>query len=331
MTRSLPSSWVLALVACLAVTLTGCVNAREARAKAADATAQFHTHFNDGRFDTIYALADPAFQKTMTAQQFDAFLGPSRTQLGSFQRVAKPGAWVLNPENTTGTFVTLTDESMFTHGSAQEVFVWRVATTCTLFKYTLNNVNVPSHPSAPVKAVLSTRPVQFMPIHASVEHLEALRRYYRGQLGIDVPLLPELVPDRAAWSPDRRQWSAEGLAEQVRQAVGNQDAVVIGITGDDIYLRRRAWQFAFGWRADNRVAVVSYARMDPRFFKEPADDEVLRHRLLHMVTKDLGLMWVGLEASPDPASPVYQNIGGLEELDAMGDDLVIAGFPVVTR
>jgi hypothetical protein len=91
------------------------------------------------------------------------------------------------------------------------------------------------------------------------------------------------------------------------------------------------WRFAFGLRAGNRVAVVSYARMDPRFFGRPEATSLLQRRLRRMVTKDLGLMLYGLyglSASADPASPIYRDIGGLDELDAMQDDLASAGFPV---
>jgi predicted Zn-dependent protease len=121
------------------------------------------------------------------------------------------------------------------------------------------------------------------------------------------------------------------LAEQVRQAVPIDDALVIGVTGEDIYLRDSNWQFAFGWPKDDRVAIVSYARMDPQFFNQREDLDVLRRRLRRMVTKDLGLMLFDLEPSPDPESPVYRDIGGIAELDAMGDDLARTGFPVVSR
>jgi predicted Zn-dependent protease len=121
------------------------------------------------------------------------------------------------------------------------------------------------------------------------------------------------------------------LAEQVRQAVGNVDVLTIGITGEDIYLRSVNWQYAFGWRSDDRVAIVSYARMDPRFFNGAEDVDLLHRRLRHMVTKDLGLMLFKLPVSSDRASPMYQDIGGLEELDAMGENLARAGFLIARR
>jgi predicted Zn-dependent protease len=329
-TRNAPSSAVFVLAVWCGFALGGCTNVNDARAKSDTATHRFHEQFDRGQFDAIYAAADPDFQKNRTAQQLKALLEPYRAQLGPFQGVPQPGGWALS-RTPTGAIVTLTDRSTFAHGSAQELFVWRVGrTTCTLLNYTMSNIRNPAHAHV-ATAEQATRPVRFMPIHASAAHLQYLQRYYQEQLGLDAELLPELITDRAAWTPDRLQWSAEGFAEQVRQSVGNDDAVVIGVTGDDIYVRSLNWQFAFGWRLDNRVAIVSYARMDPRFFKRAENVDLLRRRLRHMVTKDLGLMLFDLEASPDPDSPVYRDIGGIEDLDAMGEDLALAGFPVVTR
>jgi predicted Zn-dependent protease len=146
--------------------------------------------------------------------------------------------------------------------------------------------------------------VRFVPIYASVAYLESLRHYYEEQLDVRVEVLPALTPDPSAWTSERGQWSAEGLAEQVWQAVGAVDAVTIGITGDDLYRRNVDWQnegrlpegeeaaptYVFGWRADEYVAVVSYARMDPRVYGDAADAKVLQQRLKRMITKELGLM-----------------------------------------
>lgn len=321
----------LAFAVSCALALCGCANAQQARVQTEAATVRFHEHFNRGQFDAIHAAADPDFQKAGTAQQLRESLEIYRSQLGPFQRAAKPGSWELN-WNTNGAFVTLTTESTFANGSAQENFVWRVGgTECVLLRYSLDNMRILARARVPVvQAKAATRPVRFMPFRASLEHLHYLQLYYREQLGLDIELLPELKVDRAAWTSDRQQWSAEGLAEQVRQSIESDDAVVIGITGEDIYLRRSNWRFAFGFRADH-VAIVSYARMDPQFFRQPGNLELTQRRLRHMVTKNLGLMLFNMDASPDPASPLYKDIGGIEELDAMGEDLAGAGFPVVSR
>jgi hypothetical protein len=42
-------------------------------------------------------------------------------------------------------------------------------------------------------------------------------------------------------------------------------------------------------------------------------------------------MLYDLETSPDADSPMYRDIEGNEDLDSMGEELALAGFPVVTR
>ena len=42
-------------------------------------------------------------------------------------------------------------------------------------------------------------------------------------------------------------------------------------------------------------------------------------RLRKMVGKNIGIMYFGLEMSADPASMLYANIGGPQELDAMSE------------
>ena len=73
-------------------------------------------------------------------------------------------------------------------------------------------------------------------------------------------------------------------------------------------------------RVMNAVAVVSPARMDRGcmgLFQ--ADDDRIMARLRKTVRKNLGLLYFGLRMSADPASMVYGNIGGPQELDAMSE------------
>ena len=50
-----------------------------------------------------------------------------------------------------------------------------------------------------------------------------------------------------------------------------------------------------------------------------ADDGRVMARLRKMVGKNIGIMYFGLEMSADPASMLYSNIGGPQELDAMSE------------
>jgi len=304
-----------------AVAFAACVNVERVTTQAQAATDEFHARFSNSQFTQIHDDADPEFQKATTGPQLSALLGDHRARLGLFKGTTSTRAVEVS-RAARGTVVRIVYDSTFAQGSAEEEFVWTIqGTQARLWKYWISNVSVGTRVPTAKRA---TRPVRLMPFRASPDLLEYLRSYYKEHLDLEIEILPELIADRGAWNKDRRQWSGEGLTEQIRQTVGNQDAVVIGITGEDIYLRSEDWQFAFSYHADDRVAVVSYNRMDWRL----ANTDGLRRRLRRMVTKDLGVMLYQLALSEGRTSPLYQSIDGVSDLDAMGDDLASAGFPV---
>ncbi len=100
----------------------------------------------------------------------------------------------------------------------------------------------------------------------------------------------------------------------------NKNAVIIGLTDGDMYIDKMNWQFAFGYRAENRFAVIATARMNPVNFREPADLKLLASRLRKMITKNIGILYFDKEQNSNPRSVLYDNVMGLEELDSMGED-----------
>jgi predicted Zn-dependent protease len=94
---------------------------------------------------------------------------------------------------------------------------------------------------------------------------------------------------------------------------------VIAVTSEDLYVRSRPdWGWAFGLRDDGHLAVVSTARMEaaPGLVGDRLEDT----RLRKMVTKDIGVLFFGLDQSPDPTSVLFNNILSVDDLDAMGED-----------
>ena len=158
--------------------------------------------------------------------------------------------------------------------------------------------------------------------HEPAGVVDRLPRHFRDTLGIAIEQLPAMtVPERAS-DPARSQLIAEELAAAIPRsypAIANDpQARVIGITGDDMYLRRMRWAFGFSLRSDDeRIAIVSYARMDPEALGLSRDDELLRNRVAKMVAKDIGILCFGLPVSNNPRSALYGNIGGTDELDVM--------------
>ena len=164
--------------------------------------------------------------------------------------------------------------------------------------------------------------------HAAEPVADDLIKHYRDRLQLSIEPLSPLALDTTLIDKGRGQLVAEWAIDAIRQRyprVVRQGAVVIGITDADMYIEKMNWRFAFSYRqtgaASQRVAIVSFARMDPKFFGEIADDDLMMRRLRKMVTKNIGALYFGLPLSKDPKSVMFGNIMGLEELDAMGDEL----------
>jgi YD repeat-containing protein len=95
-----------------------------------------------------------------------------------------------------------------------------------------------------------------------------------------------------------------------------------------MYISEMNWSYAFSWRQEERFAVVSTARMDPLFSKEPADPKIVEARARKMITKDIGLLHYRLQPSYDFSSAVYDYIDDVEDLDNMGEDFLTSDAQV---
>src|SRR5262249_18121511 len=152
--------------------------------------------------------------------------------------------------------------------------------------------------------------------------VEELPRHFQETLGIVIERLPPMTVPAGAFDPARSQVVAEQLTAAIARnypaVAADVDARVIGITGDDMYLRQMRWIFGFSLRSDDeRIAIVSYARMDPENLGLSRDAELLRSRVAKMVAKNIGILCFGLPLSDNPRSVMYRNIGGTDELDVM--------------
>lgn len=154
--------------------------------------------------------------------------------------------------------------------------------------------------------------------------VEELKTYYHDRFGITVEALPLLPFDQTTYDQRRHQLIAEELVEQVKRGYPKQaqdeNAILIGMTDGDMYIRQMDWQFGFNYRPDDRFAVIACARMDPINFGKPADDKLLRSRVRKMLTKNIGIMYFKKQASANPKSVLYDKVLGLEDLDYMGEE-----------
>ena len=152
--------------------------------------------------------------------------------------------------------------------------------------------------------------------------IHALADQYRAQLGLEVEVAPPVPLDSSAFDPARQQFVAESLLVMMRHGVArladDPNAVLIGVTQQDMYIAGRSWRYAFSYRYGNS-AVVSTAHMRPFLAGLRGKNAVLQSRLRKMVAKNLGLLVYRLPPSRDPSSVLYDNIQGPDDLDVMSE------------
>ena len=165
--------------------------------------------------------------------------------------------------------------------------------------------------------------IYFVPLgDFSPAKVEGLVAYYRDEYGISVGTLPAVPLNPSVVNSERQQLVAEAVIELIKAAnpdlVEDPGAILIGLTGEDMYISQYSWRFTFSWRQEGRYAVVSDARMSIR--SRGVSAETVLIRLRKMVTKNIGILYYRLPQSDDPRSVLYKNVGGIEELDYMGEE-----------
>lgn len=155
--------------------------------------------------------------------------------------------------------------------------------------------------------------------------LERLRTHFRDEYGLNFKVLPPVLLTDDDADASRLQLVAERFMDAVGRALPSRGTgdVVVGVTDYDMMIREKPdWRFAFADREVTRgIGVVSTTRMDPTSFGLPADDELLFHRLVKMVAKHVGVMYLHLSPSSDPRSVMYNNVLSVEDLDLMREEL----------
>ena len=168
--------------------------------------------------------------------------------------------------------------------------------------------------------------IYFVPLgDFSTDQMQQLANYYHRRLGLEIPILKTITVPTSAMDSNREQLVAEKLVTDMRNAfpelASDPQAILIGFTSQDMYPVTKQWRFAFGWReTDARAAVVSTARMNLHYLGQPFWGSSPKTRLRKMVTKDIGVLYYGLSQSDNPKSVLYNNIMGIQELDAVGEE-----------
>ncbi|HSE17950.1 MAG TPA: tetratricopeptide repeat protein [Pyrinomonadaceae bacterium] len=154
--------------------------------------------------------------------------------------------------------------------------------------------------------------------------LKRLVNSCKQKTGIDV-IVTQPVPFVLSTVDKRRQ---QVIAEEAINLMklhypnlaSDPNAVVIGLTDEDLFVHRKEWEWAFSYRMQGRFAVVSSARMNPASFGGAANDVLTESRLRKMVLKNIGALYYFMPLNHDPKSVLYEGVGSVADLDNMGED-----------
>ena len=165
------------------------------------------------------------------------------------------------------------------------------------------------------------RNVYFAPIgDFPLEKVEALVAHYQAKYDLTIEIGAPIAVPSGALDTQRDQLGADRLLDAIwasDTAVADPEAVIIGLTDQDMYIEDLDWRYAYAFRSNNGLhAVISTAR----FNAYRADEARQMQRLRKMITKNLGFLYYGLGSSQDPGSVMYGQIMGPDDLDAVSED-----------
>ena len=196
------------------------------------------------------------------------------------------------------------------------------------------SINCGDHPDRSSSNLEGEGKVYFIPLgDFPSESVALLVAYYKQKFDLRIETLPGLSLEDNVRDSSRNQLVAENVIAMMKNLNSalalDHEAILIGITNEDMYIQKNAWRFAFAWRERDRLAVVSTAHMVPFFRRHHfphallfgLDDKLLHCRLKKMVSKYIGLMHYGLSQSNDPKSVLYGPILSLGDLDNMGEEI----------
>jgi YD repeat-containing protein len=150
--------------------------------------------------------------------------------------------------------------------------------------------------------------------------------YYKAKLAVDVTVLPVIPLQASAWNAKRRQFIAENLVALMKQRlpekVGDQSAILIGITTRDMYIGSFDWNYAINFRQGARYAVVSTARLGSFLFFQRWNRALEISRLQKMITKNVYVECFDVPMSSDYTSAVSGSVMSPQEVDFMSDEII---------
>ncbi len=165
----------------------------------------------------------------------------------------------------------------------------------------------------------------FVPLgNFSTASLTKFADFSKQKTGIEV-IVTEQVPFALTTVDKRRQQVIAEEAINLMRArypelASDPNAIVIGLTNEDLFIRGNDDQYAFCYRMLHRFAVVSSARMDPTSLGGAANDLVTETRMRKMLLKNIGILYYHMPVNHDPKSLLYEDVEEVKDIDKMGED-----------
>lgn len=165
----------------------------------------------------------------------------------------------------------------------------------------------------------------FVPLNNfSATSLTKLANSTKQKTGIDV-IVTQPVPFALNTVDKKRQQVIAEEAINLMKArypeiASDPNAIVIGVTDEDLFVRKEDWQYAFCYRMVGRFGVVSSARMNPANLGGAANDLLTESRMRKMLLKNIGILYYRLPVNYNPKSVLYEDVSAVEDLDKMSED-----------
>ncbi len=151
-----------------------------------------------------------------------------------------------------------------------------------------------------------------------------LLEYFHTSYQLELHLLPAIAAPDWARNPARKQYVAEDLLTAIKLAypklAADPGAILIGLTGDDIYISELNWSYAFSFRDEERFAIISAARFTTDSDGHLISPQVLQTRVRKVLVRDIGILHYRLQSSSDYNSILYEDIGDTSDLDDLGEN-----------
>ncbi|MEM5877982.1 MAG: archaemetzincin family Zn-dependent metalloprotease [Candidatus Aenigmatarchaeota archaeon] len=114
--------------------------------------------------------------------------------------------------------------------------------------------------------------------------MDHVKKGLRSRFKIPVLNGSEIRAPSSSFNKFRNQYEADIILNELEK---NFDDKVLAITNYDIYTQRLNYIFGLA-KVKSKSAIVSIARLDPKFYKQPGDIELLKERLLKECIHEIG-------------------------------------------